>query len=1425
MGHHRWYSLVVSTLFAAVLWSLVLAALDAASANPVEPAAAAAASGRYFLFPTSAADQDWTRLPAEPLARRRQMIQDMRAAAGAAQTPLLGALDPLLRSGEVKIIRPFWIVNAILVEASPAGVSALAKIPLVGVMRQDRATAAWHDEPPPGEPGDDRLFAPQIVPAGAAAAPAPKSYGLDQIAAPFVWYGLGVTGTGATIAFLDTGVDWQHPDLRPAYRGLQPDGSVRHQGNWFNAAYPTETIPTDPIWHGTHVAGTAVGQNGIGVAPGARWIAAAIADRDGLIFDSYVYAAFEWLLAPAGDPTLAPDIVNGSWGTLGSLTSYLREIDLLREAGIMPVFSAGNSGPTAESIAAPASFTSTLAVGATDFDGQVTWFSSRGPSPLTRILKPDLAAPGAAILSTFPDGRYAVASGTSMAAPHVAGTLALLRSIDPTIRFADALAILTATARPLNPSPDFAGGWGEVNAYQAAASLINHGRLEGTIRAQGRPLSGIRVEITTPDNGRLAVLTDGDGRFQLRLIPGLYDLRTAGYGYQPASASGVPVRIGEVTIRDFDLLPAAGGVFQGQVTLDGSPVAGARLLLPQLQAAGQTDAGGRFAFFVPQGIHDVEIQAAGARLERITILMDSGGVVRRTIRLQPAPRILLVDSGRWIYQSQLGYYQEALQEANYYAEVWSIADPFSQAPTLTDLLRYDTVIWSDPFYDPGAINANETISNYLDAGGHLLISGQDIGFFASQEFSAYWWFRQLAAEWVDKENVSGTFSGETNGLFDGVSFTLNGPLSAGNQRQIDVVQPRPGSLTRPIIRSGDGRAVGLESGRCEEHRIVYFGFGLEAVQGKGDRAELITRAFDYFASPRIQTGARWLDGPVEDLAIPGKTMTYAVGIQNLSESITDTFIFDTQGGRWPHRLSLGTAEIGPCAALQVVLTMTVPAGLGQDVDNRLIVRARSTLDPNLVLELPIHHKTTGRLLVVDDHRWYPALPMYTAALNTNGVRFDVWATDDGKKRGSPPLELLTRYEQILWFTGYDWFQPITAGERERLEAYLEQGGRLFLTSQDFLFYHRQSALARRYFGIVDYIESVTPTVVFAGDSPLRPPGWREAASIDFTPYQNNGDALILADPESAIWWHDRGAAGTGRSGLTGAGSEWRAIFWGVPFEKLPEPWQGPLRANALGWIGNFGGTTLTTSQQVVRRGETFDGWLALRHAAGTPTERVTVTLAFPPGLQPGPVDGWESADPLPAPTAVENSWSLLMTGGQTINFRWPIRVAATVEAGRPQTITLAVDDGYVTFRREVVLQVESPNLTSSTVLVDSDAPRPGDNTVTMTIHLANTGMSAADPLTAAMRLPDFLFPLTGTLRSTSGLAQLTGRQLAWEGALPVSGTADITLVMTRTQTARSIHLPSALTLFEPQASYRLVYNESRIPAFERYFPTLYARNE
>lgn len=277
-----------------------------------------------------------------------------------------------------------------------------------------------------------------------------------------------VTGAGIIVAGQDTGYDWEHPALQPHYRGWNGE-TASHDYNWLDT-WDQTAVPFDPDAHGTHTMGTVLGEekdgtNRTGVAPDARWIGCRNMRR-GLGNPSTYAACLEFFLAPypvGGDPfedsdvRHAPHVINNSWGCPpeeGCFPDTLRPaVEMLRAAGIMMVVSAGNEGPACQTVdTPPANYDAVFSVGATNNDGVVTSFSSRGP--VAGLLKPDIAAPGSNVRSSLPGGGYGVASGTSMAGPHVAGAVALLWSADPdligNINVTEGLLCETAEPQPVN---------------------------------------------------------------------------------------------------------------------------------------------------------------------------------------------------------------------------------------------------------------------------------------------------------------------------------------------------------------------------------------------------------------------------------------------------------------------------------------------------------------------------------------------------------------------------------------------------------------------------------------------------------------------------------------------------------------------------------------------------------------------------------------------------------------------------------------------------------------------------------------------------------------------------------------------------------------------------------------------------------------
>jgi hypothetical protein len=342
---------------------------------------------------------------------------------------------------------------------------------------------------------DSPLLRPLPTPAAAdpgdAPAPDEPPWNITSIGADRAWRELDVTGAGMVIGQLDSGVDGGHPALRDGYRGRGAGDDYHWLDPWSGAP-----APVDHGGHGTYTLGSALGRGGIGVAPGAEWIGCVVLERN-LGSPPRYLDCLQFMLAPFprggdpfrdGDPARAPHILNNSWGcppVEGCDAEALRPAaEALRAAGIFVAAAVGNDGPGCSSAAAPIGiYDAVFAVGAVDASGAVPPFSSRGPvmADGSGRAKPDIAAPGVAVLSTWPGGGYYESSGTSAATPHVAGVVALMWSADAALigDLERTERILAETARPPGATPVACGGSGNsygagiVDAYAAVNEALN----------------------------------------------------------------------------------------------------------------------------------------------------------------------------------------------------------------------------------------------------------------------------------------------------------------------------------------------------------------------------------------------------------------------------------------------------------------------------------------------------------------------------------------------------------------------------------------------------------------------------------------------------------------------------------------------------------------------------------------------------------------------------------------------------------------------------------------------------------------------------------------------------------------------------------------------------------------------------------------
>lgn len=303
----------------------------------------------------------------------------------------------------------------------------------------------------------------------------PSQWGLAAIEASAAWDKTSGT-TAAVVAIVDTGVDWQHPDLAPniwTNPGEIPDNGLDDDGNGYVddirgfdfLAFEPE--PADEYGHGTHVAGIvgAAGNNGQGVA-GVAWKVRIMPVK---IFDS---AGFGTLAGAVAGIRYAidegADVVNASWGFYADSIALREAAEDALEAGVLLVASAGNDSADLDAIPrypAAIDLPNVLSVAASDESDGAASFTNFG------ALTVDLAAPGVNVLSTVPAGSYSGSGGTSAAAPHVSGVAALLRSARPEIGVEELAQRILESVDPLPAFADTTVTGGRLNAARALAEL------------------------------------------------------------------------------------------------------------------------------------------------------------------------------------------------------------------------------------------------------------------------------------------------------------------------------------------------------------------------------------------------------------------------------------------------------------------------------------------------------------------------------------------------------------------------------------------------------------------------------------------------------------------------------------------------------------------------------------------------------------------------------------------------------------------------------------------------------------------------------------------------------------------------------------------------------------------------------------------
>ncbi len=464
---------------------------------------------------------------------RRPVIAALQAHAARTQAGLVARLREVEASGRAARIRPLWIGNVVAADLTARDIEALAARPEVARVNWSPKRDVWLGTPaspvPPLDP-----FGPQAGLAGDFG-PQPDEIecGTNLMQAPRVWNELGNTGAGAVIAVVDSGVCWTHPDIVNQI-WVNPGEDLNHNGVVMDAADmngvdddgnghvddligwdfdQNDNQPSDDNSHGSHCAGSVAGDGTSGTQAGVAPDAKIMVVRVGLQFtdEPDVWAGMQYA-AQNGADSISMSL---GWphNQNPDRATWRTNCENTIDAGTAMVIAAGNEGSGAEpdNVRTPGDVPRVITVGALDCSDVAAGFSSRGPVSWSNVppfndhpfppglVKPDVSGPGVDTKSHNVCSGYSFKSGTSMATPHVAGAVALMKSANPGLTHDDVKQILQDTSVDLgDPGMDNTFGTGRVDAYEAVLLCASSdGRV--AIREVSTACAGGVLHITVSD--------------------------------------------------------------------------------------------------------------------------------------------------------------------------------------------------------------------------------------------------------------------------------------------------------------------------------------------------------------------------------------------------------------------------------------------------------------------------------------------------------------------------------------------------------------------------------------------------------------------------------------------------------------------------------------------------------------------------------------------------------------------------------------------------------------------------------------------------------------------------------------------------------------------------------------------------------------
>jgi hypothetical protein len=702
------------------------------------------------------------------------------------------------KSKDVKRMVGLWIENSVIITAKLSFIR--------GLLNYDEIQSVELD-------GEIMLFDPIEIKATEVDS-RDSTYGLKVMQVQKVWEEMGIDGKGVVIGIMDTGVDSNHPSF----------GGRILQTKDFISDY-ADNVANDGQGHGSHCAGTILGGKdskgrSIGVAPSAKLVMAKIFSDKGKTTNSAIFEAMQWMADPDGNPDTEdfPRVISNSWGGLMD-DRHQEAIDTWEELGIIPIFAAGNSGPTPGTVSAPGGYKNVIAIGATDGSDEIANFSSRGPVDYQgeTYIKPDVSAPGVKVYSVKNGGGFKALSGTSMATPHTAGVVGLMLQEDPHLSLEETREILSASAVDLGqPGKDNDFGEGRIDAFEALRLVRSGGKARLTVSAGTQ-----KAKIQVNPGGR-EFHTNSEGMVRVFLPAGEYQLRISAFGYF-AKTVVVVIKKGEILEAQTALEPSPSFQAGFQVKSPEGTLLDAEISFPNVPVVGGNTHGNVLTLAVPGGDYQIEVRSSGFRTKMAEVTIDSENI--HTIQMAYLPPFFILD--RTTRSKFKKYYKSSLSSLGLGFEI-------DKKIMAEDLMAYEHVIYfSGNNSKVTLLNLSERkmLTEYVKNGGRLIITGQEIGF-------------RIRASDFYKEIIGANFVGDVSKekRIEGsrLEFKLNGPDSANNQKWPDVIRinPKVRRTVKAFLHYKGKGPAGLIS-KVGKGKVAYLPFGFEGISGRRNRKALM----------------------------------------------------------------------------------------------------------------------------------------------------------------------------------------------------------------------------------------------------------------------------------------------------------------------------------------------------------------------------------------------------------------------------------------------------------------------------------------------------------------------------------------------------------------------------------------------------------